>query len=386
MKAISLLGSTGSIGQSTLDVVRFHSDSFKIVALAAGSNELALEQQIKEFQPELVVIYDDKKARQLRQKFPKIEVLSGMKGLIAVASFAEADVVVSAISGAVGLEPTVAAINAKKTIALANKEVLVCGGEWIMNLAKRHHVTIIPVDSEHSALFQCLNGENTRHLRRIILTASGGPFRSYSYERLKKVQVEDALRHPVWNMGAKITIDSSTLMNKGLEVIEARWLFDVPPEKIEVVVHPQHAIHSLVEFCDSSILAQMSRPHMTLPIQYALTYPDRMPGLLSPFDFSKMQRLTFSQPNIKKFPCLKLAYDALKIGKSAPCFLNGANEVLVSRFLSKEITWAEIAIFLEQLLNEHVPNAIDTLEDILEVDRQARLRAATIIQKMSVFT
>lgn len=379
MKRVAILGSTGSIGLSTLKVISHLGPShFQVAALAAHSNIDLLEQQAKEFAPTLIAVYDKDKARQLQARLPHITVLGGMEGVEAVASYDKADFVVSAMTGTLGLLPTIAAIRAGKNIGLANKESLVSGGEIVMALAQRHGVRILPIDSEHSALFQCLNGEDPKTIRRLVLTASGGPFRTLSDEQLQSITPERALQHPTWVMGPKVTIDSSTLMNKGLEVIEAHWLFDVPVDKIEVVVHPQSIIHSLIEFVDLSMMAQMGVPSMITPIQYALTYPQRLPGLLQPFDFMKNGTLQFLSPDTGRFRCLSLAYQALRSGGSLPCFMNAANEVLVQRFLTKQIAWPQIAAKLERLMEAHPRHAIHSIDDVLAVDHQARQEANQI--------
>lgn len=375
-KKIAILGSTGSIGTTALDIARHL--KIPVVAIAAQKNIDLLEKQAKEFQPECIAVYDRKQAAILRQRLPQFTVLEGMEGLSAVATHSSANLTLAAISGALGITPTLAAIRAKKDIALANKEVLVAAGELIMGEVKKHKIQMIPVDSEHSALFQCLNGESLEAVNRLILTASGGPFRNYSADQLATVTTEQALNHPNWKMGPKVTIDSSTLMNKGLEVIEAYWLFAVPLKKIEVVLHPQSIIHSMVEYVDGSILAQMGEPHMATPIQYALTFPERKPGLMKPFDFIRFGKLEFSCPDLNRFRCLKLAFDALQVGESMPCCMNAANEILVNRFLQHSITWQEIAQKLETLMNRHKVQQIDSLEAIFEVDRCSRLEAATI--------
>ncbi len=371
-KKIALLGSTGSIGKSTLQVVRHLSTDFAISALAAHSNIDLIEAQAKEFNPSLIAIYDETKALELKRRLPGFRIEAGMEGLIAASTLAEVDFTMLAMSGTAGLEPALAAIEAGKQIGLANKEILVAAGELVSRRAREKGVTLLPVDSEHSALFQCLRGEKRADVRRLILTASGGAFLNWSEEALKRVTLEEALAHPNWKMGPKVTIDSSTLMNKGLEMIEARWLFDIEPARIDVVVHPQSVIHSLVEYVDGSMLAQMCEPDMILPIQYALTYPERRPGLLAPFDFNRFSTLTFSPPDKKKFTCLQLAIDALTEGKSYPCFLNGANEVLVERFIRKEISWTDIGTKLEKLMSSHTPSNVLTLDSILSVDRHAR--------------
>ena len=371
-KRIALLGSTGSIGKSTLRVVRHLPNDLEIAALAAKSNIDALYKQALEFSPKLIAVFDKEKALILQKKLPSIPVLGGMEGLRAVASFEGADFTMLAMTGSAGLLPAVSAIEARKQIGIANKEVLVCGGEWISGLAKQNGVELIPVDSEHCALHQCLQGQKKSAVRRLILTASGGALRDKTSEELKRVTLQDALSHPNWHMGTKVTIDCTTLMNKGLEMIEARFLFDIEPERIEAVIHPQSRIHSCVEFVDGSILAQIADPDMVLPIQYALTYPERKQGMLEPYDFLKNGTLTFYPPDSQRFPCLQLALDALKAGKSYPCFLNAANEVLVDRFVQGQIPWTAIGEKLDKLISSHQPENVLTLEAILAVDASAR--------------
>jgi len=375
---ISILGSTGSIGTSTLKVARKLKDQIEVVALAINSNIAILKEQIEEFKPKMVAIYDAELAAQIQAQYPNIKVVSGDSGLDEVATIPEVDIVVSAIVGFAGLRPTMAAIEAGKDIALANKEVLVAAGEIVTQAAKKNNVRLLPVDSEHSAIFQCLQGEKKSQISRLILVASGGPFRKHTLEQLQKVTIADALAHPTWKMGDKISIDSSTLMNKGLEVIEAHWLFDVPLEKIEIVVHPQSIVHSMVEFNDRSIIAQMSRPDMALPIQYALTYPNRYEGVLEPFDFSKHTKIEFIPPEWEKFRCLKLAYQALKAGGSLPCYMNAVNEVLVDRFLKGEFHWTEIPLKIELLMKQHQIINDLTLDKIYQVDKIAREEAKHI--------
>lgn len=372
------MGSTGSIGESTLQVVRHLKENFKIVALAAHSNIDKLEQQALEFCPDMVAVFDHNKAVELKKRLPHIKVASGVEGLEEAASHHSAQMVVSAISGTLGLSPTVAAINAGKDIALANKEALVSGGRLVMNLVKEKGVQLLPVDSEHSAIFQCLHGQKKNAVGKIILTASGGPFRNYSQEQLNQVSAKEALCHPNWSMGPKITVDCSTLMNKGLEMIEAHFLFEIPYEKIEVVVHPQSIIHSMVEFIDGSMIAQMSAPTMIIPIQYALTFPERMPGMIKAFDFIQHGRLEFILPDFAKFRCLQHAYTSLEIGKSMPCFMNAANEVLVKRFLNGEIRWPDISGKLDRLMLQHSAFEVDSLEAVFEADQLARLEAEAI--------
>ena len=372
-QGLALLGSTGSIGVSSLTVAAHL--KIPVVALAAHSNATRLIQQARETKASLVAIYDASKYAEVKRALPGVVVMAGAEGVDAVASHPLADFVISAITGLAGLGPTLKAIEAKKTIGLANKETLVAGGSLVMKKAKEANVTILPIDSEHSAIFQCLQGQPKEKLRRIILTASGGPFRTASMETLRSATFKEALCHPTWKMGPKVTIDSATLMNKGLEVIEAAHLFDLPKEKIEVVVHPQSIIHSLVEFQDGSLLAQLGEPTMLVPIQYALTHPARQPGLLQPFDLVKQGTLTFFSPDLEKFPSLRLAYEALNCGKSLPCFMNGANEVLVERFLKGEFSFFEIAKKLETLMLGHLPRPAETLSDLLAVDKEARLLA-----------
>lgn len=372
MKIITILGSTGSIGCNALAVARHLPAQFCVKALAAKSNIDLLEKQAREFHPELVAVYDKGKALELQRRLPHIEVVGGMEGLEAAASFASVSLVVSAIAGTLGLTPTVAAIRAGKDIALANKEALISGGALVMALVKEKGISLIPIDSEHSALFQCLKGEPPQRVRRLILTASGGPFRSFTAEQLAAATVDQALCHPTWKMGPKITVDCSTLMNKGLEVIEAHWLFNVPLSQIEVVIHPQSLIHSMVEFIDGSMIAQINETDMRVPIQYAMTYPERHPGLIKPFDFTKHSSLTFSPPDMQKFSCLRLAYQAIQKGGSLPCYMNAANEVLVERCLKKEIAWIEISQILEALMERHSIIPADALETILAIDAEAR--------------
>lgn len=378
MKKIALLGCTGSIGRSTLEVVRHLKDSLRIVALAAHSNIDLLEQQAKEFSPQLIAVYDSEKAKELKKRIPNFTILPGIEGLKAVATLESADQVVSAMVGTVGLIPTVASLKAGKNVALANKEVLISGGSLVMSLVKEKGIQLLPIDSEHSALFQCLLGEKKSSVSRLILTASGGPFRSFNDDQFNQITVEQALNHPTWSMGPKITIDCSTLMNKGLEVIEAHWLFDIPVDKIQVVIHPQSIIHSMVEFIDGSSIAQMGEPNMMVPIQYSLTYPDRQQGMMRPLDLTKIRSLEFYPPNLKQFKCLHLAFESLKLGGSFPCFMNAANETLVDRFLQKQISWSEIGTKLEELMLKHTAQNVESLDHILEVDNEARKKAAVI--------
>lgn len=375
MKKISILGSTGSIGTQTLDVVRANRDKFEVVAISANSSINLLLEQIKEFKPKYVAVYNEASAKVLKEMIPSdinIEVLSGMEGLVAISSLDEIDVLLTAIVGMIGLVPTLEAIKKGKTIALANKETLVTAGQLVMEEAKKNNVKILPVDSEHSAIFQCLNGENNKEIESLILTASGGPFRGKTKSELLNVTKNEALKHPNWSMGRKISIDSSTLMNKGLEVIEAKWLFDVNTDKIDVVVHPQSIIHSMVQFVDSSIIAQMGCPDMKLPIQYALTYPDRILNDFERLDFSKLNSLTFEKPDLETFPCLKLAYDSLNMGGTYSAVLNAANEVLVNEFLEDKIGFYDIPYYIEKTLDAHKSISKPSLEEILHIDKWSR--------------
>jgi 1-deoxy-D-xylulose-5-phosphate reductoisomerase len=366
---IAVLGSTGSIGENTLEVAAHL--GIRVLALAARYQIGRLFEQIQLFKPEVVAVYDRDQAS-LLEKLVDIPVFSGDEGLEIVASWPGIDTAVMAIVGSVGIRPVIASIKAKKRIALANKETLVMAGEYVMALAAAYGAEIIPVDSEHSALFQCLQGGRKEEVSRLILTASGGPFREHSLERLQKVTLEEALDHPTWNMGPKITVDSSTLVNKGLEVIEAYHLFQVPLHQIEVVIHPQSIVHSLVEYIDGSTLAQLSPPDMKLPIQYALTYPKRVSGIAPCLNFTKSSKLEFFPPDHQRFPCLELAFHALREGGSMPCVLNAANEVIVSRFLQGACTWYEIGIKLERVMAKCQPQEMNDLEDHLMADQEAR--------------
>ena len=371
MKKISLLGSTGSIGTQTLDVVRNYPEEFQVTALAASSNIEKLEEQIREFKPKIAVVFNEAKAEELKQKIQDldVEVLSGMDGLLAAATEESADIILTAVVGMIGIRPTIAAIEAGKDIALANKETLVTAGHLIMPLAKEKGVKILPVDSEHSAIFQSLQGENRGQIHKILLTASGGPFRTRTLEEMKDVQVEDALKHPNWVMGRKITIDSATMVNKGLEVIETRWLFDVDLDQIQVVVHPESVIHSAVEFEDTAVIAQLGTPDMRLPIQYALFYPDRKPLGGEWLDLFKLGTLHFEEPNLEVFKGLKLAYDALRIGGSMPTVFNAANELAVAKFLDRKIKFLDIPDIIEKAMENHTVVPSPSLEEILETEK-----------------
>jgi 1-deoxy-D-xylulose-5-phosphate reductoisomerase len=371
MKRLAILGATGSIGQQTLEVVRSFGDRFQVIGLGAGRNLPLLERQIEEFQPKLVSIAEASLRQSLRH--PEYELLS----LDELASHPDVDLVVIAISGKAGLVPTLTAIEAGKSIALATKEVLVMAGEIVTTAARRRGVEILPIDSEPSAIWQCLRGEE-RSVARLILTASGGPFRQLAREQLATVTPQQALDHPTWKMGKKITIDSATMMNKGFEVIEANWLFDVPVEKIEVVVHPQSIVHSFVEFVDGSIKAQLSPPDMRLPIQYALFYPERPPSELPRLDFSNIGPLTFEAPDLERFPCLRLALEAGRRGGTYPAVLSAADEVAVELFLEQRISFLDIATLVEEALEQHQSIPHPSLEEILAADAWARERAAKI--------
>lgn len=371
MKKIGILGSTGSIGTQTLDVVR-NNPELKVTALAAGTNVVEIEKQIREFKPALAVMWSEEAANDLKQRVSdlNVRVLSGMDGLMEIAAFDEVEVLLTAVVGMIGIRPTIEAIQRGKAIALANKETLVTAGHIIMPLAKSKNVPILPVDSEHSAIFQSLNGEPKNRIEKILLTASGGPFRGYSKEQLQNVRLEDALKHPNWAMGKKITIDSSTLVNKGLEVIEAKWLFDVTPGQIQVVVHPQSIIHSMVQYVDGAVMAQLGVPDMKLPIQYALFYPDRKPMDGGRVDFAKLGQMTFEEPDTQVFSGLKLAYDALRIGGSMPTVYNAANEKAVSLFLDRKIGYTQITELIEGAMNRHKAIANPDVSQILQVEQE----------------
>lgn len=372
MKKIAILGSTGSIGTQTLEVVMENTD-LQVTALAARSNIVLLEQQIRKFHPTLVCVYDEKKALELKNsvKDLSVKVTSGMEGLLEVATESEAQIVVTALVGMIGIRPTIAAMESGKDIALANKETLVTAGHLIMPLAKEKQVRILPVDSEHSAIYQCLNGEPKKDIHKILLTASGGPFRGYSREQLAGVQLEHALKHPNWVMGQKITIDSSTLVNKGLEVMEARWLFDVSMDQIQVVVQPQSVIHSMVEFQDGAVMAQLGTPDMKLPILYALYGPERRYLSGERLDFAKIGNITFENPDMEVFRGLKLAYEAGTVGGSLPTIYNAANERAVSLFLQRKIAYLDIVNLIEGAMEQHRVIDNPTLDQILDGEKEA---------------
>jgi len=377
MKAISILGSTGSIGCNTLKVVEYLADEFRVVALGAGRNTEKLAEQVLQFQPELVAVETEDCAEDLLRRISKFKIRNpkivvGEKGLVEVAAYEAAETVVSATVGAVGFVPTLRALEAGKRVALANKETLVMAGELMTKAARENNAEILPVDSEHNAIHQCLRGESKGEVRRLILTASGGPFRAKTKQEIENSTIEEALNHPTWRMGDKITIDCATLMNKGLEVIEARWLFDFSADEIAVVVHPQSVVHSMVEMVDGSIIAQLGVTDMKHAIQYALTFPKRQANCLPPLDFAKLSQLTFEEPNVEKFPCLALAYRALRIGGTMPATLNAANEIAVQAFLDGEIRLSDVPQIIESVMDEHETKPVTNLETILECDQQAR--------------
>ncbi|MDB5085176.1 MAG: 1-deoxy-D-xylulose-5-phosphate reductoisomerase [Bacilli bacterium] len=384
MKKIALLGCTGSVGRSTLDVIREHSDLFQAVAMAAGENLEEFVLQIMEFQPALVSMKTADLAQELKARltgnrgsyeFRMPEIVYGEQGLISVAVHPDADIVLTAVVGVQGLKPTLAAVQAGKDIALANKETLVAAGHLVQQAAGRSGSSILPVDSEHSAIFQCLNGKRTSDVSRLILTSSGGPFRTKSRQELARVTAEDALKHPTWSMGAKITIDSATLMNKGLEVIEAHWLFDVPFTQIDVLVHPQSIVHSLVEFLDGSLIAQLGTTDMRLPIQYALSYPNRLPTERSRLNLAEVGTLTFQEPDMVRFPCLSLCYQAGSAGGTAPVVINAANEVANALFLAGKLPFLGIEKVLDQVLDRHQMATAPDLDEVLASDEWARRTA-----------
>ncbi|CAN5185293.1 1-deoxy-D-xylulose-5-phosphate reductoisomerase [soil metagenome] len=393
MKAISILGSTGSIGCNTLKVIE-HLGDFRVIALGAGRNVEKLAEQIKQFQPELVAVKDENCAEELQRgiqgsrfkvqgsRFKIPEIVIGEQGLIDVATHERAGTVVSATVGAVGFVPTLRALEAGKRVALANKETLVMAGELMTKAARDNKAEILPVDSEHNALHQCLRGESKGEVKRLILTASGGPFRTKSKDEIENATREEALNHPTWNMGDKITIDCATLMNKGLEVIEARWLFDFSADEIGVVVHPQSVVHSMIEMVDGSLIAQLGVTDMRHAIQYALTFPERKTGELEPFDFAKISQLTFEEPDFERFPCLALAYKALKIGGTMPATLNAANEIVVQAFLDNKIRLSAIPIIIESVMNEHETRQVADLETVLSADKAARKQAIMKLENL----
>ncbi len=371
MKKIAILGSTGSIGTQTLEVVRANKD-IEVTALAVGSNIDLLEKQIREFSPKIAAVWNEEKEKELKDRVRDLDIRveSGMDGLLAVATELGAEIVVTAVVGMIGIRPTIAAMNAGKDIALANKETLVTAGHIIMSLAKEKHVRILPVDSEHSAIFQSLNGETGNKIHKILLTASGGPFRGWTREQMKGVQVEDALKHPNWTMGRKITIDSSTMVNKGLEVMEARWLFGVEMDQVQVVVQPQSVIHSMVEYEDGAVIAQLGTPDMKLPIQYALYYPERRFLAGDRLDFAKLAQITFEAPDFENFHGLSLAYKAGRRGGTLPTVFNAANERAVQKFLDREIGYLTITDMIEAAMEHHTVKENPTVEEILAAEQE----------------
>lgn len=376
-KKVAILGSTGSIGTQALEIIE-ESNELEVVALAANeSMDLIYEQALK-FKPKKICVFHKKKASQLKERPRDFSITSGEDGLIELLETSP-DIVVAAMVGMKGLKVVSAAIKKGIPVAIANKELLVSAGEYITSLAKQYNTPLIPLDSEHSAIFQLLKGQRKKEIKKLTLTASGGPFKDFNTSQLKSITVSQALAHPTWQMGAKNSIDSSTLMNKGLEVIEAMWLFDLPIHQIDVLIHPQSIVHALVQWEDESFFAQLSNASMLLPISYALHYPDRKPLPNLPcLDFSSGLTLDFQKPDMDKFKCLALAFEAIKIGKSMPCFMNASNEVLVSRFVKNQISWLDISEKLEKLMYNHLPSQPKTLEDILEIDNEARLHALTI--------
>ena len=385
MKKITILGSTGSIGVSALDVIGKNPQRFQVEALAAGRNIGLLKKQIEKFKPKVVAVSTKENALKLREALTaknKVKIFYDEEGLKEIASFPSTDIVISAISGSAGLIPTLAAIEAGKNIALANKETMVMAGEIVTKTAIKKRVKIIPIDSEHSAIFQCLEGQTRQNLRRIILTASGGPFLNYTRNELKKVSLSQTLRHPNWKMGGKITIDSASMMNKGLEVIEAKWLFNMDISDIDVLIHPQSIVHSMVEFIDGAFLAQMGIPDMKIPIAYALTYPERIINDLPSLNFVKTGNLEFYNPNIKKFPCLGLAYAAGICGGTVPVVLNAADEVVVAAFMENNIRFIDLSKIIEKVLVLHNSINNPSLDDILQVDLWARRETKKIIERI----
>lgn len=378
MKNISILGATGSIGTQTLDVIRNSEGKINLIGITANSSVDKIKEIIGEFEPKYVAMMDENSSKIIEEfcnkEYPNIQVFNGIDGLVKIATLEEIDTVVTSVVGMIGLKPTIAAIEAKKDIALANKETLVVAGELVMNKAKENNVKILPVDSEHSAIFQSLSGYANKDINKILLTASGGPFRGKTIENLKDVTVKDALKHPKWNMGQKISIDSATLMNKGLEVIEAHFLFDCEYDNIEVIVHPQSIIHSMVEYKDASVIAQLGSPDMRLPIQYALNYPERKGMIAKPVNFYELGALTFEKPDLETFKCLRFAYEAGKIGGLAPTILNGANEEAVDLLLKEKIKFLQIAEIIEECMSVFKENYYDelTLDNIIELDKKVR--------------
>ncbi len=385
MKKIVILGSTGSIGTNTLDIVTKFPEQFQVVGLTAGTNDDKLEEQLRLFKPVVVALSDESAATRLRARCGNLpaEILSGVDGVAQVAQLPEADLVISAIVGGAGLVPTLAAIRAGKKVALANKEPMVMAGQLMQDEARKQGLRIFPVDSEHSAIFQSLEGHRREDVRRLILTASGGPLWDLPKEQMQDVKPERALQHPNWKMGAKISIDSATLMNKGLEVVEARWLFDIPSRQIDVLIHRESIVHSLVEYHDGSVIAQLGLPDMRTPISYALKYPERMPLELPSLDLADIGTLTFHRPDHERFPCLGFGYEALRIGGTMPATMNAANEVAVAAYLQEGIRFSDIAEVIHTTMETHTTRDVRTLEDALEADRWAREKAGTLVHALA---
>ena len=385
MKSIVILGSTGSIGTNTLDIVARFPDEFRVVGLTAGNNDEMLAEQIRRFRPQAVAMSTDAAAVRLRERCSglPIEIVSGQEGLVRVASLPDAELVMSAIVGGAGLVPTLAAIRSKKHIALANKEPMVMAGQLMQEEARHAGVRIFPVDSEHSAIFQSLEGHRIKDVRRLILTASGGALWNLPKEALSDVTPERALQHPNWKMGAKITIDSATLMNKGLEVVEARWLFDIPESRIDVLIHRESIIHSLVEYEDRSMISQLGLPDMRTPISYAMRYPDRLPLDLPSLDLTEIGTLTFCKPDHDRFPCLRLGYESLRIGGTMPAAMNAANEIAVDAFLNGGIRFTDISDIIQSTMQAHIPQPVLSVEAALEADRWAREKADSLVHTLA---
>jgi len=383
VRLLSILGSTGSIGKNTLEVVSGHPDKFRVAALAARNNIELLEEQVNTFRPEVVAVFREDAAARMKKKGLPVKLVTGMDGLVEAATLPETDMVVSAVAGSDGLLPTYAAIKAGKDIALATKEALVMAGKIVMSEAAARGVKIFPVDSEHSSVFQCLYGRSMAEVEKVILTASGGPFLGKSRSELATVTPSAALRHPNWSMGRKISIDSATLMNKGLEVIEAFWLFDLPLEKIDVILHPQSIVHSMVKFVDGSLMAHMSMPDMKGPISYALSYPDRFENVLPVLDLAKIGELTFEDPDMENYPSLSLTYDALKTGGTMPCVLNAANEVAVEAFLAEKIPFTEITCIVDRTMADHTVSEGSSIDEVIRASEWAKQRAGEFVNGFS---
>jgi len=383
MKKIAVMGSTGSIGVNTLKVIQANPDKYKVVSLGAGRNIVLLAEQVEQFRPEAVAVLNQNLASRLKDILPTgacPRVFFGSEGFVRVATMQEVDTVVSAISGAAGLLPTYEAIRARKNVALANKETLVMAGAVVMAEAEKQRIQILPVDSEHSAILQSLRGHPREDVRRVILTASGGPFRGLSLGQMRDVTPEQALKHPNWNMGPKVTIDSATMMNKGLEVIEAKWLYNLHIDQISILIHPQSIVHSMVEYVDGSVIAQLGVPDMTIPISYALSYPRHLGNTLVPLDFDRIGTLSFEKPDLERFICLKLAHEAAQAGMSMPAVLNGANEIAVESFLKRKIGFLDIPVIVEKTMWTHEPFSVENIDGVIEADRWARKTARSLVK------